>query len=137
MKYELIEWPESQEFVGHPDCYLVNSLCWNTEQYSQAYFVPENIILELKTHNNSMFNIETMFEQYNYYNILLRESMRNYISEKLINISKNNPIIKLIDSVEYQLWLDKNVIYFKYNSEIIKFDQMLVENLLKICKSLK
>lgn len=136
MKYELIEWPESQEFVGHPDCYLVDSLMWNTEQYSQAYFVPENIILELKTHNNSMFTIETMFEQYNYYNILLHESMRNYISEKLINTSKNNPIIKLIDSIEYQLWLDENVIYFKCNSEIIKFDQMLIEDLLTICKSL-
>lgn len=140
MKYEIVEWPESQEFVGHPDCYLVDSLCWNTEQYSQAYFVPENIILELKTRNNSMCSIEIMFEQYNYYNMLVRESMRNYIAEKLINTSEDNPLIKFIDSVECKLWLDENVIYFKYNVEnnqIIKFDQMLVEDLFTICKSLE
>jgi hypothetical protein len=154
MKYELIEWPQSQEFVGHPDCYLVNPLCWNTEQDSQAYFVPENIILELKTQNKSMFEIETMFEQYNYYNKLVRESMRNYLSKELIDTSEDNPRIKSICLINakgfglstpnfhwiHKLWQNptEGVIYFAYdNEDIVEFDYMSTEDLLTICKYLK
>lgn len=39
-KYYLVTWPESQIFVGHPDCYLADSLSYNEEISSSAYFVP-------------------------------------------------------------------------------------------------
>ena len=35
-RYVLVEWPESQEFVGHPDCHLCTEL-------DNAYFVPEDL----------------------------------------------------------------------------------------------
>lgn len=41
MRYVLVEWPESQEFIGREGCYY----CSPTEdgQLDQAMFVPENI----------------------------------------------------------------------------------------------
>ncbi len=50
MRYVLVEWPESQEFIGREGCYY----CSPTEdgQLDQAMFVPENIykkrLLELE-----------------------------------------------------------------------------------------
>ena len=90
-KYVLTEWPESQEFIGHSDCYLATSLDCNEKQLDQAYFVPEDLIIELKSQNKSVLEMETMFEQYNYLDKLLRESMRNYLSRELMNTSEDNP----------------------------------------------
>ena len=53
-KYVLTEWPESQEFIGHSDCYLATSLDCNEKQLDQAYFVPEDLIIELKSQNKSV-----------------------------------------------------------------------------------
>lgn len=39
MKYELVQWPESQIFIGKPHCYFVN----DEELGSSAYFVREDI----------------------------------------------------------------------------------------------
>ena len=36
-RYVLLEWPESQEFLGHPDCY---------DAEDSACFVPEQLYLE-------------------------------------------------------------------------------------------
>ena len=53
-KYVLTEWPESQEFIGHSDCYLATSLECNEKQLDQAYFVPEDLIIELQSQNKSI-----------------------------------------------------------------------------------
>lgn len=42
-KYILVEWPESQQYIGHPECFLCTPLDWNEEDYNDAYFVPEHI----------------------------------------------------------------------------------------------
>ena len=41
MRYVLVEWPESQEFIGREGCHY----CSPTEdgQLDQAMFVPENV----------------------------------------------------------------------------------------------
>jgi len=45
MKYILVEWPESQEFIGREGCYY----CSPTENghLDQAMFVPEDLYCEL------------------------------------------------------------------------------------------
>lgn len=41
-KYILVKWPESQKWIGHPDCYLAAKE--SDDKSSQPmYFVPENI----------------------------------------------------------------------------------------------
>ena len=53
-KYILVEWPESQYFMGQKNCYYCNS---EDKQLNQALFVPEDIykryLLELE---NTEFN---------------------------------------------------------------------------------
>lgn len=152
-KYILTEWPESQEFVGHPDCYPTTSVEWNKKQLEQAYFVPEDLIIKLKSQNKSVLEMETMFEQYNYLDQLLRESMRNYLSRELMDTSEDNPRVETICLVNaegfglstlnfpwiYKLWQHptEGIIYFAYDKEgkeIVEFDHMLTEDLLTICK---
>ena len=49
MRYILVEWPESQYFMGQENCYYCNS---EDEQLNQSLFVPEDIykryLLELE-----------------------------------------------------------------------------------------
>lgn len=152
-KYVLTEWPESQEFIGHSDCYLATSLECNEKQLDQAYFVPEDLIIELQSQNKSVLEMETMFEQYNYLDKLLRKSMRNYLSRELMNTSEDNPRVETICLINaegfrlstlnfpwiYKLWQNptEGIIYFAYDregKEIVEFDHMLTEDLLTICK---
>lgn len=42
-KYIVVEWPESQDFIGRPDVYLINDDNGYRDFGSSAYFVPENI----------------------------------------------------------------------------------------------
>ena len=42
-KYVLVEWPESQKWIGHPDCYLAAENDEVREFFTPTYFVPENI----------------------------------------------------------------------------------------------
>ena len=42
-KYILVEWPESQKWIGHPDCYLAAENDELREFFTPTYFVPENI----------------------------------------------------------------------------------------------
>ena len=42
-KYLLIEWPESQKWIGHPDCYLAAENDELRQFFTPTYFVPENI----------------------------------------------------------------------------------------------
>jgi hypothetical protein len=97
--------------------------------------------------------METMFEQYNYLDQLLRESMRNYLSRELMNTSEDNPRVETICLINaegfglstlnfpwiYKLWQNptEGIIYFAYDregKEIVEFDHMLTEDLLTICK---
>ena len=39
-RYVLIHWPESQEFIGHPECFLAQN---TNEELDSAYFVPEDV----------------------------------------------------------------------------------------------
>ena len=42
-KYLLVEWPESQKWIDHPDCYLAAKNDEVREFFTPTYFVPENI----------------------------------------------------------------------------------------------
>lgn len=42
-KYLLIEWPESQKWIDHPDCYLAAENDELRQFFTPTYFVPENI----------------------------------------------------------------------------------------------
>lgn len=42
-KYILVEWPESQKWMSHPDCYLAQPYTYGNGPLNMAYFVPENI----------------------------------------------------------------------------------------------
>lgn len=152
--YRLVEWPESQEFMGHPDCYLVQAMD-HQKQLDSACFVPEEIFLEIKTSNKSMLDIQQMQAQYNFIEKLLRESMRKYLSRLLINTSEGNPLkCKICLTNEegfglstlnypwiYEIWQHptEGIIYFNYDpdgEELVEFDYMLLEDLVTICKEL-
>ena len=42
-KYILVEWPESQKWIGHPDCYLAAGNSESERFFEPQIFVPENI----------------------------------------------------------------------------------------------
>lgn len=47
-RYVLVEWPESQEFIGRPDCYFCQ--CNDENSFGtldQAMFVPEDLYCEV------------------------------------------------------------------------------------------
>lgn len=43
IKYILVEWPESQKWIDHPDCILAAEDSKLDEFFEPRYFVPENI----------------------------------------------------------------------------------------------
>lgn len=43
MRYVLVEWPESQEFIGREGCYHVYPSINNAENLDGAMFVPEDL----------------------------------------------------------------------------------------------
>lgn len=154
-KYILTEWPESQEFMGNPECYLVHSLDHNERNLDNAYFVPEDLFLDLKTNNKEMVEITKYHEQYKMLETLIKESIRKYLSRKLINISEENPLECNICLVKdegiglstlnfpwvYKMWQHptEGIIYFKFdttNDDPVEFDSMLLEDLIIICKEL-
>lgn len=154
-KYVLTEWPESQDFVGNPECYLVHSLDHNERQLDSAYFVPEDLFLDLKTNNKEVTDITQYHEQYKTLETLLKESIRKYLSKKLMNTSKDNPLktqICLVNSEAFGLstlnfpWIYyiyqdpvEGIIYFGFDetdSEPVEFDAMLLNDLITICKEL-
>ena len=150
--YRLVEWPESQDFVGNPDCYLMQAM--ENQQYKDsAYFVPENLILELKTNSKSVADIKQMYHsQYQFMEQLLRESIRKYISRMLMDTSEDNPMNCNI-TLEYEeafglstlqipritsMWQHptEGLMYFVYDEDensALEFDHMLLEDLVIIC----
>ncbi len=42
-KYILVEWPESQKWIDHPDCIQAADNDEVREFFAPRYFVPENI----------------------------------------------------------------------------------------------
>ena len=154
-KYILTEWPESQDFVGNPECYLVHSLDHNERQLDSAYFVPEDLFIDLKTNNKEVTDITQYHEQYKTLETLLKESIRKYLSKKLMNTSEDNPLktqICLVNSEAfglstlnfpwiYSMYQDpvEGIIYFGFDetdSELVEFDMMLLNDLITICKEL-
>ena len=153
-KYILTEWPESQEVMGHPDCYLVSS-CNDEATVDGACMVPEELFLELKTNNRSLCDITSMHSQYQFLENLLKESIRHYLSRLLIETDEENPLeCKIcLSNTEgfglstlnfpwiYQIWQHpvEGIIYFSFNpdgSEAVEFDNMVLEDLITICKEL-
>lgn len=151
-RYVLSEWPESQEFLGHPDCFLLNT---DESQLDAACMIPEQLFLEIKTSNKTKADIEDLFSQYQYLEKLSRESVRHYLSKLLINTSEDNPLkckICLINAEGfglstlnfpwiYQIWQHpvEGIIYFSYSpdgSEAVEFDNMVLENLVTICREI-
>ena len=154
-KYVLTEWPESQDFVGNPECYLVHSLDHNERQLDSAYFVPEDLFIDLQTNNKEVTDITQYHEQYKTLETLMKESMRKYLSRKLMYTSEDNPLktqICLVNSEAFGLstlnfpWIYyiyqdpvEGIIYFGFDetdSEPVEFDEMLLEDLITICKEL-
>lgn len=154
-KYILTEWPESQEFIGNPECYLVHSLDHNERNLDSAYFVPEDLFLDLKTNNKEVVDITKYHEQYKTLEALIKESIRKYLSKKLMSTSVENPLktqICLVNSEGFGLsslnfpWIYyiyqdpvEGIIYFGFDetdSEPVEFDEMLLEDLITICKEL-
>ena len=45
MRYILVEWPESQEFIGREGCYYCSP--GEDAQLNQAMFVPEDLYCEV------------------------------------------------------------------------------------------
>lgn len=154
-KYILTEWPESQDFVGNPECYLVHSLDHNERQLDSAYFVPEDLFVDVQCNNKEVVDINKLHEQYKDVETLLLESMRKYLSKLLMNTSKDNPLktkICLVNSEAFGLsslnfpWVyymyqdpTEGIIYFgldETDSEPVEFDMMLLNDLITICKEL-
>lgn len=154
-KYVLTEWPESQDFVGNPECYLVHSLDHNERQLDSAYFVPEDLFIDLQTNNKEVTDITQYHEQYKTLETLLKESIRKYLSKKLMDTSEDNPLktqICLVNSEAFGLstlnfpWIYyiyqdpvEGIIYFGFDetdSEPVEFDAMLLNDLITICKEL-
>lgn len=152
-RYVLAKWPESQEFLGHPDCFLIATS--DAEQLDAACVIPERLFLEYKCINKSVVDIKEYFMQYQYLEKLLRESIRKYLSKLLINTSEDNPLkckICLISEEGfglstlnfpwiYEIWQHptEGIIYFNYDQDeedLVEFDHMLLEDLVTICREL-
>ena len=145
-KYVLIEGPESEIGKGHPDCIIAKD---------SSCFVPEDLFIDLKTNNKEVTDITQYHEQYKTLETLIKESIRKYLSKKLMNTSVENPLqtkICLVNSEGFGLsslnfpWIYyiyqdpiEGVIYFGFDetdSEPAEFDEMLLEDLITICKEL-
>ena len=152
-KFVLTEWPESQEFIGHPDCYLLQPMDHNERQLDSAYFVPEDLYVELNSNNKQVKDIEVMYDQYSQLELLLRESMRHYLSRLLMDHTKpltcsiclQTPDGFGLSSNDYphvrRIYQDPmdGIIYFSFNTEgsnWIKFDNMNTDYLLIICREI-
>ena len=154
-RYVLAEWPQSQEFLGHPDCFLIHIPDENAEQLDAACVVPEQLFLEHKCMNRTVKDIEDSFSQYQYLEKMIKESIRKYLSRLLINTSEDNPLkCKICLTNEegfglstlnypwiYEIWQHptEGIIYFNYDpdgEDLVEFDHMWVEDLVTICKEL-
>lgn len=154
-KYILSEWPESQEFIGHPDCFLITPMEEDAKQLDGALMVPESLFLEIKTNNVPVDSLQALFDQFKSQEQFLRESIRHYLSAKLMDTSDDNRMeckICLVTEIGfglsslnypwiYQMWQDpcEGIIYFNYDrdgEEIVEFDYMLTEDLITICKEI-
>jgi hypothetical protein len=133
-KYVLLEWPESQEFLGHPDCY---------DGEDSACFVPEDLVLELESNNKEILEISKMTEQYSSLEEMIRESIRHFLSKKLMNTSEENTLKCYIPISEhdyiYKMWQDspEGFIYFEtdgYEIEKLELDNLPIHILTEICK---
>ena len=76
-KFILVEWPESQYFIGHEECYLC-------EELDSAYFVPEEVYKEV-----SNITVTSGYIQNELFNLI--ETIRQSISKLLIDTSEENP----------------------------------------------
>lgn len=151
-KYVLAEWPKSQEFIGHPDCFLIHT---DVKQLDAACVVPEQLFLERNCLNKTLTDIETSYNQYKDLEKFIRESIRRYLSRILMNTSEDNPLkCKICLTNEegfglstlnypwiYEIWQHptEGIIYFNYDpdgEELVEFDYMLLEDLITICKEL-
>lgn len=77
-KYLLVEWPESQYFIGHEKCYLC-------EELDSAYFVPEEIF-------NETCNITATSEYVQDKIFDLIDIIRQSVSKLLMDTSEENPL---------------------------------------------
>ena len=153
--YILTKWPDSQEFSEHPECYFVHSLEHNEKNLDNACFVPEDLFIDLKTNNKEVTDITQYHEQYKTLETLMKESIRKYLSRKLMYTSVENPLeVKIclanpeafgLSSLNfpwiYYMYQDpvEGIIYFGFDetdSEPVEFDEMLLEDLITICKEL-
>lgn len=153
-KFVKVDWPESQDFIGDKRCHLAAGESPDDRFFSPTYFVPDDLYIETKSNNRSLAEIETTYEQYQYLENMVRESMRRYLSRILADTSENNPLKKKICLVNeegfglsslnfpwiYEMWQNADgVICFVFDAaggDVVEFDLMLTEDLLTICKEL-
>ena len=155
-KFVKIDWPESQDYIGNKECYLAAGESADDRFFSPTYFVPEDLYVEAKSNNKTLAEIETTYEQYQYLETMVRESMRRYLSRLLMNTSEEKPHRQDICLITeqgfglsslnfpwiYKIWQNQTegTIYFEFDKvgeEVVEFDLMLTEDLLTICKEIK
>lgn len=133
-KYVLLEWPESQEFLGHSDCYMAED---------SACFVPEDLVIELESNNKEIYEICNMSEQYAYLEKMLRENIRHFLSRKLMDTSEENTLKCYIPISEhnyiYEMWQNpsEGLIYFEtdgYEIDKLELDNLPIHILTEICR---
>lgn len=133
-KFIKLEWPESQEFLGHSDCYSAED---------SACFVPEDLVIELKSNNKEILEISKMSEQYSSLEKMIRESIRHFLSRKLMDTSEEKTLKCYIPISEhnyiYEMWQNpsEGLIYFEtdgYEIDKLELDNLPIHLLTEICK---
>lgn len=148
-KYVLVEWPESQEFIGKPDCYFCQ--CNDENSFGaldHVMFVPEKIFYET-------FNITATSE---YIKDKLRDNenvIYQSVSKLLINTSEENPLeceivietpkdcglSSLLLPRINKIWQDPEEgwirLQYEGNNNIIDFEYLDIEEKLQILKYLE
>jgi hypothetical protein len=144
-KYLLVLWPESQEFIGRPDCYFCQC---NDEALDQAIFVPEEIFYET-------FNI-TATSEYIENNLYDNENViYQSVSKLLMDTSEENPLECeiVIETPEdcglsslllprvNKIWQDPEEgwirLQYEGSDDITEFEYLDIEEKLQILKGLE
>lgn len=147
-KYLLVQWPESQSFIGVKGCYFVSTDKDDDLKLDQAMFVPEEIF-------NETYNITATSEYIKDKLNDIEQIIRQSVSKLLINTSEEQPleceiVIEPIEAVGLsslllpkinKIWQEplEGWIKFTYegNNNIREFDSLEINEMLQVLKGLE
>ena len=147
-KYILVEWPESQTFIGQEHCYPVIPVSEEEYLLDQAMFVPEEIF-------NETFNITATSEYIKDKVNDIEQIIRQSVSKLLMNTSEDQSldceiVIEPIEAVGLsslllprinKIWQNPSEgwIEFTYegNDSIYEFDSLEINEMLQVLKGLE